>query len=153
MAQLHFLESDRGSLRRTPRPLAFWDDRAQIPHDACRADRIQPHAIRHPSWLARELRGALTTFRALFRCLASTICSPIIAQDLAEEEPWLYERGGMGDFGLCAFDRASLAITRSRTDNHAFALSACYQDLVIPPLLVRGIVRWPQRRTMAAKSP
>ena len=37
-----------------------------------------------------------------------------IAQDPAEEEPWLYESGGMGDFELCAFDRASVAVTRSR---------------------------------------
>jgi hypothetical protein len=36
-----------------------------------------------------------------------------LGQDPAEEEPWLHESGGMGDFELCAFDRASVAVTRS----------------------------------------
>jgi hypothetical protein len=35
-----------------------------------------------------------------------------VAQDPADEEPWLYEPGGMGDFELCNFDRYSLPVTR-----------------------------------------
>ena len=45
----------------------------------------------------------------------------------AEEEPWLYEPGRVGDFELFAFDRASVAFTRS-----APAFLECQSSLSCP---------------------
>ena len=45
-----------------------------------------------------------------------------IAQDPVDEEPWLYEPGGMGDFELCDFDHCSLPVTRSRPSASALLI-------------------------------
>ena len=55
-----------------------------------------------------------------------------------EEEPWLYEPGGMGDMELCTFDRVSVAVTRSHP---AFVSSGnlpddLYQTVLGSPQLV-----------------
>ena len=97
------------------------------------------------SFAAHPDNGSSESKHLLIRTVYRGKDPAAIAQDPAEEELWLYELGRMGGFELCAYDRASVAVTRSRPPPDV------YLAWLVQPTLILHLNR-PHKHSTAVKA-